>query len=356
MTERKEHAPGIYFGLEDAIYHADPAIGSTGMKQLANDPTDFWHNSHMNEMNAAKEEKDDTAARIKGRALHTMTFDGQDHFERQFIVEPSKDDYDNLLLTNDDLQEHLESECGVEIKGKPKKADLIKLMNEHAPNVPIWSEIEREFADLCAETKRSRISSDTYLQIRYASAMIAKNPNLTEAFGNGRSEVSVFWKEEGLRMKARFDYLKANAIVDLKSISIGNRMITFNRACLMAVANYRYDIQAAHYMDGRHHARQFIHDGKVFGENPPSQKWLDHIAKIKRYAFLFIFHRVDGAPVSHGVQIDPGSAWHLAGRSCKRTALDNYHEYFKRYGTDTWFHDAPIHHLDDQEIPGWMGL
>src|SRR3546814_14526079 len=52
-------------------------------------------------------------------------------------------------------------------------------------------------------------------------SMIEKHPDLSKAFSGGHPEVSIFWQDEqtGISCKARLDYLKARAIVDLKTFS-----------------------------------------------------------------------------------------------------------------------------------------
>src|ERR1700730_13177092 len=44
----KPRAPGVYFNLPMADYHADPSLGSTDLKALLVHPACYWQRSHMN--------------------------------------------------------------------------------------------------------------------------------------------------------------------------------------------------------------------------------------------------------------------------------------------------------------------
>lgn len=60
--------PGVYLGVSNEDYHADPAIGSTSIKALLKSPLTYWYNSWMNPM---KPEKNVTQAMKFGTAYHT---------------------------------------------------------------------------------------------------------------------------------------------------------------------------------------------------------------------------------------------------------------------------------------------
>jgi len=60
-------APGIYLGISNDDYHADPAIGSTGCKRLIHSPLEYWWNSPLNH---DREETETTLAMRLGHAYH----------------------------------------------------------------------------------------------------------------------------------------------------------------------------------------------------------------------------------------------------------------------------------------------
>ena len=68
-------------------------------------------------------------------------------------------------------------------------------------------------------------------------------------------EVSVFWEHEMddgfvVPCKARFDYLKGRGVGDIKTIRNPYGR-PFGEACMRHIVDYRYDIQAAHYLAAR---------------------------------------------------------------------------------------------------------
>ncbi len=85
--------------------------------------------------------------------------------------------------------------------------------------------------------------------------LLAKNvrahPLLKHIFqDDGLAEESVFWTDQqGLKCKARFDYRvpKHKCILDLKTTKDANPHSRFG--FIKSIQNYRYDIQAAHYLE-----------------------------------------------------------------------------------------------------------
>ncbi|MGZ4807632.1 MAG: PD-(D/E)XK nuclease-like domain-containing protein [Ilumatobacteraceae bacterium] len=88
-----------------------------------------------------------------------------------------------------------------------------------------------------ADWDRAHAMRDSVLAHPEAAALLFAN--------DGRSEVSGFAIDtDGLKHKARFDRLNAGTIVDLKSTAAKPGPRSLNRA----VADYGYDLSAAHYL------------------------------------------------------------------------------------------------------------
>ena len=102
-------------------------------------------------------------------------------------------------------------------------------------------------------------------EVRQAAAAITLNAHLVRAFEGGVAEVSVFWVEDGVPLKARFDYLKPRAIIDLKSFA-NQRERPVDVAIRAAIAEYRYDLQARHYCDGYVALCRLVRSARVFGK------------------------------------------------------------------------------------------
>jgi hypothetical protein len=135
--------------------------------------------------------------------------------------------------------------------------------------------------------------------------MIEKHPQLSKAFTGGMPEVSVFWTDAqtGVPCKARFDYLKPRAIVDLKSYEnvIG---LPVRKAMARCVANYRYHIQAALYLEGARSAGRLIAEGRVFGDVDPG--FMRAFVDAPERHFLFVFQQKGPAPLARGMVLAPG--------------------------------------------------
>ena len=297
-----EHPDGIYFGMSDAVYHADKALGSTGLKKLVGNAPDFWWESWMN---PAREENDDTPAKIFGRQLHLCVLEGLEKFKAFHAA-----------------QYHPANR-------KEGIAEIKEITA--AGKVPV------KFKD--------------YAKILAASAFIKANKTLANAFEGGQPEVSVFWAVDGVRFKARFDYLKLNAITDLKSIANRNDK-EFAKACRDAVASYDYIISAEHYTEGRRQLKRLLNEGRVFGSHDP--EWLAKVAANEVFAFVFVFWQKDGAPISHGIKLSPGNPLFSYARSMIAQAVDNYRTYLAEFGTETaWVPSTPLEELDETDLPVW---
>lgn len=348
------HEPGIYFGLDAETYHADPALGSTHLKRLLTSGPDYWWHSALNP--ARPVDNDDTPSLIFGRAVHAMVLEGLDALRGFYERAPEPD---GLLVTDADLTAWLDANpdavAALGEKIPRTKAGKVALITRIDPTVRILDVIK----EAAEEAGRTILSADDFDRILAAGTMIRANPALGQAFAGGVSEVSIFWNHipegggEPIRCKCRFDYLKVRAIGDLKSIR--NVMgLPFDAACRRAIATYRYDVQAAHYMAGRAQLPGFVADGKVFGEHDP--EWLARVAASEETAFVFVFYQAAGAPITWATQISPGSPVLEYGRSSADQALWTFADFRKRFGSEAaWVLTEPITELDVNDLPAWFG-
>lgn len=306
---------GVYFGLPEDRYHALPWIGSSGIKQLAHSPCDWWFNSPMNPMRPADK---DTAARVYGRAIHHAILYGIDSFTEKYQTVPN--DKGEESVSAEGLKLWIEAEGGMPRK---LKADNERMIRE--------------------EYGVTLLAEPAYNQIMMAAKTITRNPFLQLAFSHGWSEVSIFWKEDGVPCKARIDYLKPKACGDLKSFRAKDRLMSIDAMVIADIKKYLYHVQAAHYSAGRVAAKELVAQGKVFAAaERPDDKWLKDVFGLPNPGFAFVFYKADGAPVAKSYQMGFDGAWMDDGRSYVRAALTNYQAYFEKFGTDVWVnHDEP---------------
>ena len=125
---------GLYFDLPEDDYHADPALGSTDIKNLLVSPEHYWFNS----VHCPDREDTSTPAKVKGAAYHCLLLEGEDAFWERYAVLPSKDDHAEAIETVADLKAWLK-EMGAAVGGK--KEELIDRALGIDPELKIWDNI-----------------------------------------------------------------------------------------------------------------------------------------------------------------------------------------------------------------------
>ncbi|KAB2680365.1 PD-(D/E)XK nuclease-like domain-containing protein [Brucella pseudintermedia] len=303
MTDTLQHQDGIWFGLSDTDYHADKALGSTGLKKLVHSAPDFWFESWMN----PHHEDNDTEAKVFGRRLHTCVLEGVDKFKSLYAPYMGKGN---------------------------EKAGIAEIK-------------------AIKEAGKEPIKIKDYHKILLASLFIKKNRTLEKAFEGGLPEVSVFWTVDDIRYKARFDYLQTRSIVDLKSID-NQKGIEFTQACRNAIANYDYIVSAHHYSEGRRQMKRLLQEGLVFGLPAGMDGWLINVANFQSFAFVFVFWQKSAAPISHGIMISPDNPIYDRASEMIAKAVANYRRYMDEFGPDEpWVPTTQLDELYETDMPVW---
>lgn len=181
--------PGIYDGISNAAYHADPALGSTSLKTLATrTPAHYQYDqTHPKSSDAF----------TLGTAAHSVILEG----DTSSIVVVEADSW----LTK----------AAKEAKTAALAAGKQPLLNKE------WS------------------------QIRAMQDAVMAQPVAREAFTGHKAEQSVFWDEDGLLLKCRPDAWKPGALFDLKTTRTADPN-EFGKTS----ADFGYHQSAAHYIDG----------------------------------------------------------------------------------------------------------
>jgi hypothetical protein len=181
--------PGVYGGVSNARYHADPALGSTTLKTLATKtPAHYQHD---------KTHPKFSDAFTLGTAAHS-------------------------LILEDDTS-------GIEIV--------------FADNWLTKAAKEAKSAALAAGKQPLLAKEMTQVQaMQYA---VMNHPQARDLFTGHLAEQSVFWDEDGLMLKCRPDAWKPGVLVDLKT-TINADPREFGKTA----HNFGYHQSAAHYIDG----------------------------------------------------------------------------------------------------------
>jgi hypothetical protein len=195
---------GVYADIPFKEYSAIQAVSNSYLSKLNQCPA------------AALVVTPDTPSLAFGRALHCYVLEGQETFDKRYLVTPR---CDKRTKEGKALYEQFQSELN----------------------------------------GREAVSADDAATIRYMSPSILSHPFAKQLLEQGLSEQTVIWQDEetGLWCKCRPDRIPSNAsgvFLDLKTTGCANE-----RAFQSSVISYGYYRQAAMYMEGLSHATGIIY-------------------------------------------------------------------------------------------------
>lgn len=330
---------GVYFGFDEEAYHAAPALSASGIKNLLVSPMDFWARaSWLN----PDYESEDSYAKSLGKAYDKRITEGKEAFYSVYAEALDPKAYPNALRTADEIKERLKL---AELKTSGKKDDLVARLLEHDPSAEIWDTLISEHAE--ANAGKELLPRDQIHRIELAAAMIEKHPQLCKSFTGGYPQVSIFWHDEnGVPMKARLDYLKTRAIVDLKTFSNAQGK-PIDRAVAYNIASYKYHVQVAVYLEAVEAAKSLPINGE------PEPIWLNKWREADDPEFLFVFQQTGVAPVARGYVFPKALALDCA-RIEVRGAKETFALCVDTFGTDPWIDTVNIRTFEDLEFPAFM--
>lgn len=347
-----EIQPGIHFGLNEDIYHAIPALSSTGLKNVLISAPDFYFNSWLNPLrNEDQEDGEALEWRRFGKATHSRILEGKTRFDEDYVVEFIPPE--GCLKTKDDLKKYCDDNA-IENKTswtKPKFIDAIKFAG-HKPL--IYDDAEAAYF---RETGgKIQMTEKEMRRIEIAASMIEKHPELKHAFTGGIPEVSVIWEKDGLPFKARLDYLKPRAIVDLKSFT-NKRHKPIDMALHEAVANMKYHIQVALYIEAGREAIRYVRDNRITVYNPqrntPPDTFLAALQQSEGQEFYNVFQKKGGAPLARGKKFNANLNMMKCAEASIAQAITMFKHYSALYGTGVWVDDSSITDFEDALFPIW---
>lgn len=337
--------PGVYFDMDEEMYHAAPALSNSGIKHLLVSPMDFWARSWLN----PNREDEQSDAMTLGKAYHKRILEGREAFYRQYVAEIDPNDYPDALRTADHLKAFLEQH---DAKKAGKKADLIDRVLDIDPTAMIW--------DVLVEDHKAKHEGKEFLsaaaveKIELSASMIEKHPTLKKAFTGGFPEVSIFWVDEfGIPMKARLDYLKARAIVDLKTFA-NQQAKPIDRAVAYDMAARKYHLQVAVYTEAVRAAQAMIRQrGMSAVHGLDDEVWVKRFMQASSHDFVFVYQQTGIAPVARGYRFPLALAYE-AGQATVRMAKQQFRDCFEAFGSDPWVDDADLVALADEDFPVFM--
>jgi hypothetical protein len=352
--------PGIYLFLPENEYHADKALGSTSIKGLAIDPVEYQHDRLYGVEKEAE-------WLTWGTALHSRTLEGREAFEGRFKRSPRKSDYPGCLVTMDDLRAYAEEH---EIKKAQTKSVLIENIRKHHASGPyaepvIWDVLMDDFQK--SLDGKTEIKPEVADQIELAAQWMQADAMLGAIMKDGTisagiSEVSVFYEDEGVRLKCRFDHVLPHALLDLKSFR-AQRRERLERSVIRAIVNERYDLQAAAYRRGWGKAKELYEAGKLFigkGELTELQRTVLDKALTRpteQMKWIWAFVKNHGAPQALVRELSLTSFFFTTAEMEVEEAINRYRTLVQEYGIDKdWPPSNPAGIVGDQDIPAWATM
>lgn len=310
-----DHADGVYFRMPQDEYHADTAIGASGICDLTRSPLKFWKSSNFNPKKAAKEEDDkETAATIRGEYFH----DALAGVRSRFVVKPAGMSF--------------ATKEGKEFKARYEGRTFIKADD---------AETAQEMIDAMRETGAlERVGG----------------------VGGGISEVSFFWTDsQGRRRKIRADRLFGGEMFDWKTMA--NSMDKdIETLTAHTVAQRGYSIKAFWYQMGIQAMKKMIATlgPKAFMSETSESEYAEMLAlsqSEKIVPFWYVFIENGGVPnvvprrfVSHDSSGALNAYFRFAKQETER-ALSVFDQYMASHGPDKpWYTPAVFKEFADEDF------
>ena len=125
---------------------------------------------------------------------------------------------------------------------EPERAKTIVVSPVFDRRTKIGKEGYAEFID-SLPSEAEIITSEDNEKIQTMLERVNDTPKARELLSHGESEVCVFWNEDGLECRAKMDYVRNDAIIDVKTTVFAGNFES------RALAN-KHHIQASHYLAG----------------------------------------------------------------------------------------------------------
>lgn len=360
MPITEEYKEGIYFGMPEEEYFKIPFFSNSGAAEINIDPHEYWHYSAMNPNRPAEEQ---TYAMLFGKAMHSIILE-PDKFPNLYTTEPDPLDYNDIkiLTTSDDIKAVLK-ELALPVSGtKPELiARLLPVINNKTHL--IWELVLTDFEARVSKHKLRTLKLKDKKKLMDMKASIDKYyPKIRNALSCGYSEVVIIWRdpETGVMCKARLDYLRIEAIGDLKTFSLKGKK-NIHKAICDAVVWERYNVQYVIYLEAVQQLIKKIRLKKAIVVGDVSKEWLDKFLVNENKRFFFAFIRSEEPYQGEILQLQKcqvkgasTNVYHSEGENLFRIAINIYAEYLTKYGTNPWINENYIRTLVDEEVPSVM--
>lgn len=257
LNEKGEIIPGIYLNLPNDVYHALPALSSSGLKKFSDCPAKYYR-EYLSGVNRRKTNATNKSLET-GSVIHELILETSEFYQR-YCREPMMTDKEfesvDLLVTQDDIKQELKK-LGLKVSGS--KQELIKRLLDANPNALIWEHIKEQKLLENGARKEVEIEGEkvvTYGGLRPIDGVIwddamrsyknvQQHEEARETFIYGESEVTflAYCSLTGEPIKCKFDWLRYDDhAADLKTARSVKPSL-FKRD----IFKFRYDLQLSFY-------------------------------------------------------------------------------------------------------------
>lgn len=351
MTEEKKlPGEGIYFDMSEAQYHALPYFSRSFAEEVLCDLEEAEYR--------LKNSFEQTEAMELGTAIHSMFLEPE-KFEKLYVRYPKFSDYKGkkILKDCDDLKEFLKA-LGERTTGK--KEELIARAKPflNPKKFVVWDEEIAKFDEKVALEGKRVLSNADFETMKGLRESFAKRDKIKQIVSNGKAEVTIIWKDEatGVMCKCRLDYVRPEAIGDIKSFSLKRKKPLFDYLFKEIINNY-YNLQFAIYREALETIIKKIrcNKAKVYGEVDKS--WLEKFLENSQKQFFIVFVRTAAPYQMKAIELEKNvggdgsqNTYHQVAHDIWRRAIEKFATAQK---TGVW-KEKEVETLDDLHVPSVM--
>ncbi len=351
MIEEESLADGIYFHMPEEQYHTLDRLSATGIKKLIISALQFYTETFDGSFH-----RTETTALYKGKAYHKRILEGQDNFNKCYVEKLNKNGFQDVLDTAAELKEYCQKH---DLKVTGTKPVLIDRILDVAPAMKdkILSIMQEAFDQEHAD--QIQMTHDEFQEVEKA-ATILEASDLAMHFSGGFPEVSILWTDEltGVKCKARIDYLRHDALNDLKTFSNAQRK-EIGVCISQAIAYERYNIQAVHYDNGLAAVKKILKEGSAFIDSDDKGDFINMLLQNEQ-DFTFIFQesgQVNNCAARKFVKKTDGmtNEYWYGTSGIILEMMEKYKTFMKSHGkNNAWYEHQETEELDDSDFPLWM--
>jgi hypothetical protein len=261
---------GVHLRLPEEQFADASAIGWTDLKVLYWQAETWWFQSPYNLRRRVKLKSARRLALDLDGALRALVLSGEAAYRSRFLFEP--DETSTHWIRNQVQLKAALERMGANVRGVYGEK-LFSLARSKGIAHKVWDLAWVDFETLKRQG-RPYIRPVDDQRIRYTAGLITEHPTLGPALRDGLTEVTVFWRrpeDAETLMRARFDKLRLERILDLKSLS-NWRGRDLNAAIAETIETNDYGIQRRLYGGEAFDALcRFVREGRVFAYDAEGQ-------------------------------------------------------------------------------------